>query len=439
MKEEEMIDASPTKEFFIEMLTRDIKLEKAILDLIDNSIDGAKNKQTDSENFNGLLVNMTVDGTSFIISDNCGGFDMNTAKHYAFRFGRPESSTSTVKHSVGRFGVGMKRALFKIGKKFTVESKCKDEHFAVDVDVEEWSKKQDSDWSFSFTSGDSLENPLIDKNASDGTVIKVTELYPNIKDEFSSISFISNLKSEIERFMYYSLEKGLSIKLNNVDLKHEPLKILSSENLKPISKEFSYMEDKVKVKIVVGIGEANPDASGWYIYCNDRLVLEKDKTNLTGWEGKIFDESKMVKWHHQYAMFRGLVFFDAEDPRLLPMTTTKIGVDSNSAIYRAVKQEMIETMSQVSNFLKKLKDDTDRDEVTADAEELSIKNIKELPVQKVFDAILPSRIIETNKMVSISYKKEKKIVEKIKKQLGINSNSILGEHTFDYFFKNEIE
>jgi len=36
--------ADPTKDFFIDMLTRDIPLEWAILDLIDNCVDGARDK-----------------------------------------------------------------------------------------------------------------------------------------------------------------------------------------------------------------------------------------------------------------------------------------------------------------------------------------------------------------------------------------------------------
>ncbi|MGH9433064.1 MAG: hypothetical protein ACRD3T_16150, partial [Terriglobia bacterium] len=37
-----LINASPTKEFFISMLTRDIPLTRAIIDLVDNSVDGAR-------------------------------------------------------------------------------------------------------------------------------------------------------------------------------------------------------------------------------------------------------------------------------------------------------------------------------------------------------------------------------------------------------------
>ena len=36
-----IIEGSPTKQFFIDMITRDISIEDAIIDLLDNSIDGA--------------------------------------------------------------------------------------------------------------------------------------------------------------------------------------------------------------------------------------------------------------------------------------------------------------------------------------------------------------------------------------------------------------
>lgn len=37
----EQVELVPAKRFFVEMLTRDIELVDAILDLIDNSLDGA--------------------------------------------------------------------------------------------------------------------------------------------------------------------------------------------------------------------------------------------------------------------------------------------------------------------------------------------------------------------------------------------------------------
>jgi len=44
------IDASPTKDFFVSMLTRDISLDDAILDLLDNCVDGIlRNELTNNE------------------------------------------------------------------------------------------------------------------------------------------------------------------------------------------------------------------------------------------------------------------------------------------------------------------------------------------------------------------------------------------------------
>ncbi len=45
----EAVDATPVKSFFVEMLTRDIELVDAILDLLDNCVDGIlREKKTSS-------------------------------------------------------------------------------------------------------------------------------------------------------------------------------------------------------------------------------------------------------------------------------------------------------------------------------------------------------------------------------------------------------
>ena len=38
------VKAGPTKDFFVSMITRDIQLSDAIVELIDNSIDGIKRR-----------------------------------------------------------------------------------------------------------------------------------------------------------------------------------------------------------------------------------------------------------------------------------------------------------------------------------------------------------------------------------------------------------
>ena len=138
-----IIEGNPTKKFFIEMITRVLSIEDAIIDLLDNSIDGAN--RINPNDYSNLNVSLTVNKDHFEIKDNCGGFSIDTAKKYAFRFGRPEEAPKE-NGTVGRFGIGMKRSLFKIGKKFTVESKHQQDSFKVEVDVDEWSKKVPPDW-----------------------------------------------------------------------------------------------------------------------------------------------------------------------------------------------------------------------------------------------------------------------------------------------------
>lgn len=129
---ENLIDASPTKDFFILMLVRDIELMDAIADLVDNCVDGARRTRPRGD-YDGLWVRVETTAESFRIADNCGGIAVDLARNYAFRFGRPAGMPQT-KHSVGQFGIGMKRALFKLGRKFTVDSTTTMSHFKVDVD-----------------------------------------------------------------------------------------------------------------------------------------------------------------------------------------------------------------------------------------------------------------------------------------------------------------
>ena len=86
----EDVDASPVKSFFVSMLTRDIKLEEAILDLLDNCIDGILRSGVgkDARPYEGFEASIEFNAQSFSISDNCGGIPWNLHER-AFRMGRP--------------------------------------------------------------------------------------------------------------------------------------------------------------------------------------------------------------------------------------------------------------------------------------------------------------------------------------------------------------
>jgi len=181
------IDASPTKELFIYMLVRDISLNRAIIDLVDNSVDGALRLRPHGD-YTGLSIRIELDSEYLKIVDNCGGIPVKIARDYAFRFGRPKEAESMPK-SIGQFGVGMKRTLFKLGSKFRVESTTESSYFVIEEDVDEW--KQKTDWHFKFKELEENSTDITPEHV--GTKIEVTSLYEGISNHFKLENFQNRL------------------------------------------------------------------------------------------------------------------------------------------------------------------------------------------------------------------------------------------------------
>ena len=317
------VDASPTKEFFVEMLTRDVRLTMAILDLIDNCIDGALRTREDGS-FNGLEARIAFDRDQFTIQDNCGGIPLDIAKNYAFRFGRP-TGAPPVKNSVGRFGVGMKRALFKIGRLFEVATATKEVSYRITVDVADWLARET--WDFPIVSMDRPTTPLSDMDT--GTSITVVELTDEARRWFDIAYNETMLKNEISRRHQHHINNGLAVSLNGVSIPPSQLEFLVSESpvLRPAYRE--YDRDGVHVRLLAGVGKSEPQEAGWYVYCNGRMVLYADRNRTTGWG----EPQMMPRFHNQYARFRGAAFFDSEDSTLLPWNTTKDGIDEGVPVF----------------------------------------------------------------------------------------------------------
>ncbi|MGA2585092.1 MAG: ATP-binding protein [Tepidisphaeraceae bacterium] len=355
---ERSIDVTPTKELFIDMLTRDIALIPAIIDLVDNSADGAK-RLRGSDSFKGLWARIEIGPEGFRIADNCGGISTEVAEKYAFRFGRPPGAP-TVKHSVGQFGVGMKRAIFKMGRRFRVESSTSTSRFAVEINVEEWAKTVN--WTFPFA--ELNEDIKVDKEDA-GTTISVTALRRDVADAFRLENFETELKNELQSRLQDPISNGLVVTLNQVPVTAQPLSILADPRLAPAYKKLRYPESgpkPVTVKLYCGLGQSEDRAAaGWHVFCNGRLILEGDKSDVTGW-GEDANGISIPGFHGQYNHLRGYAYFDADDSGKLPWNTTKTGINTDSDVYRAAKLEMMHLMRPVVDFLNRLKIEKDQKE-----------------------------------------------------------------------------
>ncbi|WP_406665276.1 ATP-binding protein [Gallaecimonas sp. GXIMD1310] len=356
-------DFTPTKRFFVEMLTRDIDLEDAILDLLDNCLDGVarkQNKNPDEVDYKGYWVKINFDKNQFIISDNCGGIPTSSVD-YAFRMGRPSNAPKENLATVGVYGIGMKRSIFKIGKHCVVNTKhSDDDSFQVVID-EEW-LKSDLNWEVDLQRTLSLDSRT-------GTTIEITKIIPAVSNKFGNKSFVTSVINKVIYAYSYIISKGFSVEINGEKINPNPIKIRYEIDHESGSAIQPYMYkariDDVDVSLVVGLNaplvtekeeeeekkapKNRTENAGWTIVCNDRIVVYRDKSELTGW-GVDFS-----RYHTQYIAISGIVYFKSTNPESLPITTTKRGIDVTSPLFLKVRKHIIEGTKIFIDYTNKWK------------------------------------------------------------------------------------
>lgn len=438
------VDASPTKELFIDILTRDIALIPAIVDLADNCTDGAR-REGAGDSFEEFEIMIEFDSDAFVIYDNCGGIPLDMAISYAFRFGRP-TAQRRVDNEVGRFGVGMKRALFKLGRKFEILSKTRRTDFEVVVDVDRWAELTDKDWTFPFAKPPEENGRFEDP----GTEIVVTRLNPAVAERFASEAFAEELKRELSSRLRDPISKGLLVCVNGQPLESGAVKFLTSNALAPAkqSRSYGHGASAVKVSLYAGLGKSDLQRdvrreAGWYVFCNGRLLLEADKTSATVWGHSDDDSEQIPAFHPQFNQFRGIAYFSARDSRNLPWNTTKTGLDTDSALYRSVRLEMIRISRPVINFLNRLKEE--RESVGEDGPfgDLVVKathqEVGQIRFRPIFKMPPVARRAASPAVTRITYSETVERFSMAKRKLRARSAKEVGERTFDYFYEAECE
>src|ERR1035437_810333 len=437
------IDGSPQKNLFISMLVKDLTLRDAIGDLIDNSVDGARNLMPLGK-FSGLKIDIIINEDEFIIKDNCGGFSVDDARNYAFCFGKKDDDVGE-KGTIGHFGIGMKRALFKMGNYFDVKSTYKNSQFEMDENVDHWKRRKE--WDFKFKT-DPLEDikPYF-TNDKRGTTITVKDLREEVKVQFSDKNFIKKLKEEIELEHLFTIHKGLQISINKVILSTRELDFIDDKGIKPGYWKKKY--GKLNVELYVGASSDKGEEGGWYIFCNDRLIKGPETTQMTGWTGRKGDG--VAEYHDQFHRFRGYAFFSSDDSGTIPWNTTKNGMDMDSAIYKDVRIQMIEMMRPVMTFCNILKTERGGTPPIPESERILnsiVNSAKIYPLLKIidkpiklnskFEFPLQPKKPKEDAGKQISYKKPEDQIDAAKEYFGLTSNKEVGEKTFDYFYEMEI-
>lgn len=429
------IHADATKDFFVTMITRDISLRDCIFDLLDNAIDSARRKPSGEPKnvFHGYEINLNFNATTFSISDNCGGIRLSDAIDYAFHFGRRPNSPTDVKGGIGLYGIGMKRAIFKLGRYCEVISHADDASFKVLIDVDDWEAK--TAWDFDYQDIDSIDVK--------GTRIEITNINEGAKELLEDKVFKNELMRDIARDYAFFINRGLKVGVCGDFVPSYKYQLRQSDQLTPSFEQ--YADDGVRVRVLAGLVDDLPDdipdelkpdkvdRFGWFVICNDRVVLAADKGDETIWGVDGFNV-----WHPQYNGFAGFVFFDAEDQGKLPWTTTKRELDASSPLYRRTIMRMKAVTELFIDYTNKRKSDL----ASARAAEIPKEQIEISELQLVQPLKLPtvSATASRPSFVTISYQKEKREVEEMKRHIGSIGMSAreVGIATFEYYRSVEL-
>ena len=403
--------AGPTKQFFVSMLTRDIGLADAILDLVDNCLDGALRMAKGTEvDYSKHYVEVSLTENSFTILDNCGGIPREVAIKYAFKMGRePDDDRDSEDETIGMYGVGMKRAIFKMGREALVQTRYEDDAFDVPISSE-W--LDNPDW-------DPLPINDLDPIASldeAGTRIHIEELYPGVSRHFISNAFDNDLRTSISEHFTMFLQRGLRVTVNGVDVEPVHVEVLVSDATDGPA-PFIYEEEieGVIVSITVGLNtgrglalddDETPEferdrsaaTAGWTVFCNDRAVIVGDKSRLTGWGDGI------PLYHYQFSIVTGIVEFRSKDADKLPVTTTKRALDSSSDIWLRALVKMKEGMRVWITYTNNWKNHPRSDQTE------HWKDSKPLPLRKAIETVSKrDRAVKADGHIEFNPQKQKVI------------------------------
>jgi len=300
MSELQPLVGSPTKRFFVEMLPRDIELDDAILDLVDNSVDGAMRRaireNTPAEHrYLDMWCQIEMDGEHFRIDDNCGGIP-DTHFDAAFQLGRPLIDLDDNVPTIGVYGIGMKRAIFKMGRSGVVESRFHSHRRRVGYPVG-WFENEG--WELDVSEIEQDERP-------EGVTITVENLLPDVAARFRQEAAVNELRSKLGRHFAYIMLLGFRISLNGVDVSPQNVALKSETDGNIVPFAYSATIGEVEVNVSIGIfrrlakeseiqdetdvekarsvrEHGASQTAGVTVICNDRVVLTADTSAITGW------------------------------------------------------------------------------------------------------------------------------------------------------------
>jgi hypothetical protein len=343
-------------QYLVNMLTRDVTTLESVFDLIDNALDAARDFRLNAtsaveldsyglpKSYADFHVKLTFTETSILISDNCAGITEDVLRNRTFVIG----SMSQHPFGIGYFGIGLKRALFRLGEKYRLETDTGSFAAFADFDYDVIGA---ADASFTATTKATTGKP--------STVIRIDRLREGVAHEIGQSDFVENLSTELSRRYGIFIGKGYGIFVNDSPVPAFGPGIRQKGPVRPRSKSLNF-DGSVQIYIDSGMHEdyrrsnekrtgrvknsALTDQFGWYFVCNDRIVQVAAREPALGWT---------ARWHQEYYGFVGWVRFVAKDAKDLPWNTKKTAIDPTMPAFREIATQL---QDFAENYKKKIKE-----------------------------------------------------------------------------------
>lgn len=340
------VQAGVNPGFLENTLTTDITVLESIFDLIDNSIDAARdhllsqNFEADiyglPKDYSGYKISIRLSEKSISILDNCLGMEESMLTKKVFM----TAGASNHKFGIGHYGLGLKRALLKFGSQYAMSSDNGKIAFKMHFD------------GAMIAGNQKLIAEGYDTLGHRKVLFVVTGVKPSIAYEFQSKPWFENAVNMLKlRYAVY-IAKGLKLSITDA-CNHERVKIdsvlptlRSDAKFHPVSTPFKI--DGVDVYIDSGIHheyyfakEAKHSLAknkeltnyfGLYFICNDRVIVAASTAIEHGWK---------TKWHSEYNGYICIVRFVSADSSKMPWNTLKTALKTDGRMFVEVRNKLL--------------------------------------------------------------------------------------------------
>lgn len=353
-----IIKAIPSKHIF-EALIQDVNTETAISDLIDNALDNWKvHKYRDS-----LEISISISEDEIRIKDNSGGIDIKTFPLLLMPGGTNRlGEKAGIK---GIWGVGSKRALYSLGRKYMVFTRAVGETgLILDFD-ENWFVNDEGEdkWELEYKEDPSLEKGI--------TTFQVTDL----KVLLNPLS-ISKIKKKIAGTYRDEIIVGaLKILFNDEPVQAIPEAPWAKSDYAPTVKYLTAIPVDgtgryLQVEIVAGV---MTQPGGEYSYGvdligNKRIILQNNLDSKMG-----FEKGLLGFPHPTINRFKAIVRLSGES-RDIPWNSAKNDVSTNHPMYIPIRDLVFQVSRPYVSFLRKNYEVTS----TMFKEEVRVEDIKDI-------------------------------------------------------------